>query len=104
MNYPSGLVSYIRLGYFVRLLGCAMNGSMRQDFDFFMSKQDELRKQFMGKIVVIKDKNIVATYDDEGEALRETKKVYPLGTFILQKVEPEQSAYIQTFHSRVAFS
>ena len=42
-------------------------------------------------------------YDTYEEALFETSKVHELGTFLIQECTEGDSAYTQTFHSRVIF-
>jgi hypothetical protein len=61
-------------------------------------------KKYNGKYIVIKNQEVIGDYDDLVTAVNETKKTHELGTFLVQKVEPGDTAYSQTFHSRVAFS
>jgi len=61
-------------------------------------------RQYDGKFIVIKDGKVLGAYDDELTAVTETQKTQELGTFLVQKVSPGNSAYSQTFHSRVVFS
>jgi hypothetical protein len=46
---------------------------------------------------------VVGAYESELEAIKETSKKYKPGTFLVQKCEPGNSSYTQTYHSRVAF-
>lgn len=81
-----------------------MDSQLKKEFDHYLANQAELVKQYNGKFVVIKDCNVIGAYDSQSVALAETQKIYPIGTFLIQKVEPGTAAYTQTFHSRVAFS
>lgn len=81
-----------------------MESPLKKEFDYYLANQAEVVKQYNGKFVVIKDCKIIGAYDDRATAVTETQKTYPLGTFLIQKVEPGTAAYLQTFHSRVAFS
>jgi hypothetical protein len=78
--------------------------ALESEFKYFLDNHDALVKQHQGKFVVIKDCQVVGAYDDELEAVNETGKKYPLGTFLVQKCEPGSESYTQTFHSRVAFA
>jgi hypothetical protein len=81
-----------------------MEVSLKEEFEHYLSNQDDLVSRYNGKVIVIKDKNVIGVYDTQIEAINETQKSHKLGTFLVQKVEPGESAYTQTFHSRVAFS
>ncbi|MGO9202910.1 MAG: hypothetical protein ACLQM8_20510 [Limisphaerales bacterium] len=78
--------------------------ALEQEFKYFLDNHDALVKQHLGKVVVIKDCQVIGAYNDELEAVRETSKKHPLGTFLVQKCEPGNESYTQTFHSRVSFA
>ena len=80
-----------------------MDSPLKAEFDYYRANQDALVKQYKGKFLVIKDQKVIAAYDDQVVAINETTKLYKLGSFLVQKVEPGDSAYSQTFHSRAAF-
>lgn len=79
-----------------------MAHSLEQEFKYYRDHQEELVAKYNGKFVVIKDLKVIAAYDIELDAIRETAKRFELGTFLVQKCEPGKSGYTQTFHSRVA--
>lgn len=81
-----------------------MESPLEKEFAYYLENQADLVKQFNGKFIVIRDTKVVGSYDSQAAAVAETQKVHPLGTFLVQKVEPGDAAYTQTFHSRVAFS
>jgi len=76
---------------------------LAEQFDFYLSNQAELVKQYDGKYIVIKDRKVLGAYDSEAEAIRETTLHHELGTFIVQKCQTGDEAHTQVFHSRVAF-
>lgn len=78
--------------------------ALEKEFEYYLSHQDEIVKKYDGKFVVIKDEKVLGAYDDELAAITETGKSHELGTFLVQKVSRGNSAYSQTFHSRVVFS
>lgn len=77
--------------------------SLKREFDYYLSHQAQLVGEFNGKYIVIRDGKVVGAYDDDLEAVTETKKTYPLGTFLVQKVSPGSADYTATYHSRVRF-
>jgi hypothetical protein len=76
---------------------------LTKDFKYYLANQDKLVLEYSGKFIVIKNCEVIGDYDDELEAIRETKKNHEPGTFLVQQVLPGEAAYTQTFHSRVAF-
>lgn len=78
--------------------------SLREDFQYYLDHQAEIVKQHDGKVVVIKDGEVLGAYEDEFTAITETQKSHELGTFLVQRVSAGTRDYTQTFHSRVVFS
>jgi hypothetical protein len=67
---------------------------------FYEENKDILRKQYIGKEVVIVQDEVIAAYDDVGTAIRETVKTRPLGSFCIKSVpvSPEEKVIrIPTF-------
>lgn len=81
-----------------------MESPLKKEFAYFLAHQGELVEKYNGKFVVIKDEKVIGAYSEQFQAVTETQKLHPLGTFLVQKVEPGIAAYTQNFHSRVAFS
>jgi hypothetical protein len=81
-----------------------MNKQLQIEFQYYLDHQDELVKKYVGRVLVIKGQKVIADYDSELQAVEETVKTHPLGTFLVQKCEPGEESYTQTFHSRVAFA
>lgn len=79
-----------------------MESPLKREFDYYLAHQDELVKKYSGKFVVIKGQQVIGVFDDQARAVADTSKTQELGTFLVQKVEPGEQAYTQTFHSRVA--
>lgn len=71
------------------------------EFRYFKDHLEELALSYGGKFVVIKGQQVIASYDDELEAIRKTAQQHELGTFLVQKCELDPESYTQTFHSRV---
>ena len=81
-----------------------MSNPLQKEFQFYLDHQDEIVKKYDGKFIVIKGGKVLGAYDDELTAITETEKSEKIGTFLVQKVSKGESAYTQTFHSRVVFS
>lgn len=80
-----------------------MDSPLKREFDFYLANQADMVKKHNGKYVVIKNRAVIGVYETEAAAVGETVKAHELGTFLVQKVEPGEGAYTQTFQSRVAF-
>lgn len=65
----------------------------RNDFHWFLENYDNLYKQYGHKFFAIRNKTILGIYDGMREALDETSKQYPLGTFVVQECNGDESAY-----------
>ena len=81
-----------------------MDSPLTKEFQYYRDHQDEMVEKYNGKVVVIKDQQVLGAYDDEILAVAETQKDHKLGTFLVQRVSPGSRDYVQTFHSRVVFS
>ncbi|MGR3911618.1 DUF5678 domain-containing protein, partial [Burkholderia sp. SR8] len=80
-----------------------MTTNLRDEFEYYLKHQTDLVSQYSGKVVAIKDQKVIGVFDDEIKAVTETQKTFPLGTFLVQRVEPGAQNYTQTYHSRVEF-
>ena len=80
-----------------------MDNLLKKEFEYYLKHQDDFVKQYEGKFIVIKDKKVMGEYENALNAVSETQKQHKPGTFLVQLVSPGNTAYTQTFHSRVAF-
>jgi len=78
-----------------------MSKMLEDAFRFFLDHKTELLAKYNGKVIVIKDNEVIGTYKSEIEAIRVSSQQHKLGTFLVQKCE--ENSEIPTFHSRVAF-
>lgn len=76
---------------------------LNEEFNYYLEHQDELLDKYNGKYLVIKNSEVVGSYDTIAEAYTEATKLYRVGTFLIQHCTPGKKAYTQTFHSRVSF-
>ena len=77
---------------------------LQEEFEFYLAHQEEMVKKYDGKVIVLKNKEVLGAYTDELTAISETCREHELGTFLIQRVSAGDEAYTATFHSRVAFS
>ena len=80
-----------------------MAEQLRQEFSYYLAHQGEFVKLHKGKFIVIKNQEVIGVYDSELEAISETAKHHELGTFLVQKCEPDSNKSLQVYHSRAAF-
>ncbi|MCY4384136.1 MAG: DUF5678 domain-containing protein [Nitrospinae bacterium] len=81
-----------------------MEQLLKDDFQYYLDHQTELAEKYEGKYIVIKNRLVLGTYDDEMEAVEKTAKKHELGTFLVQECSSDPDSTIETFHSRVSFS
>lgn len=81
-----------------------MEKPLEKEFKYYLEHQDELVKQYNGRVIVIKDNEILGDFESEIDAIAEISKTHKIGTFLVQKCTPGEDEYTHTFHSRVAFS
>lgn len=74
---------------------------LKKEFDFFLKHQKKFVEKYKGKFIVIKNQDVLGVYDTEIEAVEEASKKEKMGTFLVQKCEPGESSFTQSFHSRV---
>jgi len=85
-------------------MGAIMESPLTREFHYYLDHQPELIKEYNGKFIVIKNCEVIGVYESQSDAVKQTIKTHKMGSFLVQKVEPGEGAYTQTFHSRVAFS
>jgi hypothetical protein len=78
--------------------------SLEALFNYYLTNQNELVKQYNGKHIVLVDNQVVGAFDTMEEAYNYAASNYELGTFLIQLCTPGDEAYTQTFHSRVVFA
>lgn len=70
-----------------------------RELEYFIANQEQLVKTYPGKILAIKDEQILGVYDTNLEAYFEMQKEHALGTFMLQPCTPGPEAYTVTISS-----
>jgi len=78
--------------------------TLDQELDYYIKNQREIVEKYRGQVVVIHEQSVHGAYPDELTAVREARKSFKPGDFLVQKVEPGSDSFTQTFYSRVSFS
>lgn len=65
----------------------------QKDFEYFIAHYQELFEKYGHKFIAIQNQNILGVYDDEITAINETSEKYPLGSFIVQECNGDESGY-----------
>ncbi len=63
------------------------------DFQFFLNHYNELFQKYGHKFIVIRNQKILGVYEDVASAIDATVQTYPLGTFIVQECNGDESGY-----------
>lgn len=63
------------------------------DFDFFIAHYTEFYEKYGHKFIAIKNQTILGIFDDEVSAIHETSQTHPLGSFIVQECNGDESGY-----------
>ncbi len=71
-----------------------------EELQFFIRDQDSLVRQYRGKTLAIKDQKVIGVYPSPLDALIETEKMFPIGTFLIQICEPGPEAYTITISTQ----
>jgi len=74
------------------------------EFSYYLDNQEELLKEYNGRVLVIIGEQVVGDFDNYEDALFDSVKKYELGTFLLQECTEGEEAYTETFHSQVIFA
>lgn len=78
-----------------------MNNTLENEFEYYLAHQDDFVSKYPGKVIVLKNHEVLGVYDSEVQAVKETSKNHKLGTFLIQRCSPGEET--QTYHSRVMF-
>lgn len=74
---------------------------LEKEFQYYLDHQDEFVGKYLGKVLVIKNQEVVGIYESKQEAYNDATTKYELGTFLIQNCLPGALSHTQTFHSQV---
>ncbi len=70
-----------------------MEELQQQDYDWFLQNYEELFNEYGVSYLAIKKRKVLGKYNSYAEAVLETEKTEPLGSFIVQYCNGDESAY-----------
>ncbi|MFZ5975752.1 MAG: hypothetical protein ACOYU3_10210 [Bacillota bacterium] len=77
------------------------NDKLLLEYDYFKNHFEEIRSNFFGKHIAIKNSVILGSYDSYQEAIEQTCKTEEIGTFLVQEVVKNISDLYHVYHTRV---
>ena len=71
----------------------------KSDFKWFKGEMSDLYREYGRCYVAIRDKEVLGVYPTFGDGVEATSAAFEPGTFIVQEVGPDASAYTSEFAS-----
>lgn len=76
---------------------------VKEQFDYYIAHQDQFVEKYNGKVIALKDNEVIGAYDSYGEAVTKVQALgHELGTFCVQLVTPGDEAYTMTIYTNTA--
>lgn len=75
--------------------------TLRDEFHYYLEHQADFVKKYDGKVIVLKNHEVLGAYETELDAIAEARKLHEPGTFMVQKVSEGEEDYTVTIHSPV---
>lgn len=76
-----------------------MNEPLEREFEFYLRNQENLVKSYEGKLIAIKNEQILGAFDSYLEAAEVIFADYDRGSVLFQEVSQDKESNIVTFHS-----
>jgi hypothetical protein len=80
-----------------------MTIALEKEFEWYLANQTALVEKYDGKVIAVKNGEVIGVGGEDVQVVTECVKTYELGTFLVQRVGPGDEHYTQRFHSRVTF-
>ena len=74
---------------------------LEKEFEYYRANKADFLAKYEGKFIVIKGHEVLGTFDEQLEAINETRKNHELGTFLVHQVTKDDD--VAFFYSRVGF-
>ena len=65
-----------------------------RDVEWYLEHHKELEEKYLGRVVVISNKEVLGDFASEGEAVLKTLETLEMGTFIVQRVRKDNAPYV----------
>ena len=73
---------------------------VREEFLYYIAHQDELVRLYSGKVIVMKDHEVVGVFENEHDAYWDSVRRFEPGTFMIQLCTPGREAYTIRAHQK----
>jgi hypothetical protein len=73
-----------------------------QDYEYFLENTARFYKEYGQRFLTIKNQNVIGVYDSFNDALDNTLKKEPLGTFLIQECLENRGKAANYFQGNVA--
>ncbi len=70
---------------------------IKDEYKFYLSLDDDLKKNNYGKFILIKDQKVVGIFESEADAYREAVQKFGEDTFFIHQILPEEFVHYNTF-------
>lgn len=72
---------------------CSFDQAREDDYHWFLDNYNTLFQKYGTSYLAIQNKTILGVYSNFGEAVNKTSEIKPLGTFIVQFCNGDESGY-----------
>ena len=76
-----------------------MREDLERAFKWYLANQDALVEKYDGKVLAMREGEVLGVYGTELAAVSETRKSFEQSTFIVQRVSEGDKDYTVTIHS-----
>ena len=59
--------------------------ALEREFKYYLANQDAFVKKYAGRVIAIKDEEVLGDFESEIAAVETISKKYEMGTFLVQK-------------------
>lgn len=74
---------------------------LEKESKYYLKHQNDLVKKYDGKWLLIKNENVIGSFESKEDVFNESQKAENIGKVLIQYCSLGEAAYTQTFHSRV---
>lgn len=76
--------------------------NLLKEFEYYLENQLEMIEKFDGRVIVLKDNQVIGDYATVPEAVYTTRKEHLMGTFLVQRVSEGTKDYTVKLGSGVS--
>ena len=76
-----------------------MKPALEREFEFYLRNQDDFVGRYEGKLIAIKDEEVLGAYNSYLEAAAELFSHHKRGTVLFHRVSKDEHSEVAVFHS-----